>query len=261
MIYFCVRTDEYLTDILDRVSRGASHYLQIDIQVQKAQSLLDKLADRYDLSINPRQRTYRKSKSIPVFDLIVLQNESFRKIDVIRFCLLATLPIEHRALESEDVWECIANALKLDTKQFERFYSVSDRKNRLIFNSVTKHPVYELVELPYTKEERKQKEISKGKESGWTWRLHKKFVKLKLERIETAFKDAQRLKDKEKQDARILKEIEILWAMSGFRGVRDDIFTINSKLRGLTFKYLNRKSTIELKVPMYQRKTKRSVKN
>lgn len=258
MIYFCVSTSEYLTDILDRVSLGASHYLLIDIQRDKAQKLVDKFAHRYDVSINARQRTYRKSKSIPVFDLIILENESMQKIDSMRFCLIATLPFERRALESEKLWKYIADALELDTKQFERFYNVSDRKNRLIFNSITNHPVYELVELPYTKEERKQKEISK--ESGWTWRIHKKFVKLKLERIENAFKEAQKLKEKEKQDAKILKEMEILWGFVGFRGVRDDIFTINSKLRGLTFKYLNRKCTIELKVPTYQRKTKRSVK-
>lgn len=258
MIYFCVNTSEYLTDILDRVSLGASHYLQIDIQHEKASSLLHKLNDRYDVSINARQRTYRKSKSIPVFDLIILESQSLKKIDVVRFCLLVTLPLDHRSLESEKLWKYIAESLKLDTKQFERFYNVSDRKNRLIFNSTTNHPVYELVELPYTKQERKQKEISK--ESGWTWRIHKKFVKLKLERIENAFKEAQKLKEKEKQDAKILKEMEILWGFVGFRGVRDDIFTINSKLRGLTFKYLNRTSTIELKVPSYERKTKRSVK-
>lgn len=258
MIYFCVKTSEYLADILDRVSRGASHYLQLDIQQEKAQSLLNKFSDRYALSINARQRTYRKSKSIPVFDLIILQNQNLKEINIMRFCLLVTLPVEYRTLESEKLWKYIAESLKLDTKQFERFYAISDRKNRLIFNSITNNPVYELVELPYTKSERKQKELKK--EAGWTWRLHKRFVKLKLERIETAFKDAQKLRDKEKQDARILREIEILWAMAGFRGVRSDIFSINSKLRGLTFKYLNRASTIELKVPIYQIKTKRSVK-
>ena len=40
MIYFCVKTDEYLRDILDRVSLGSEYYCQIDVPLNKAESVI-----------------------------------------------------------------------------------------------------------------------------------------------------------------------------------------------------------------------------
>lgn len=264
MIYFCVKTTEYLADILDRVSWGAEYYLQLDVSQQKAEPIIKKWTERYKLDQSARQRTYRL-KLLPVLDLIVVQTQTMANLNQVRLCLLVTLPQQYRQITPhDDVHKLINEGFQLDKAQRDGFTSIYDRKQRLTLNTVfpvgfKTDPVYELVELPFTKEERKQKEITKDK--GWTWRLHKDFIKLKLELIESCFKDAQRIKDYQKQDKKILKEMEILWSMSGFRGVRGDVFKINSKLRGLTFKYLNRRSTIELKVPTYTVKSRRSVQN
>ena len=262
MIFYCVKTGEYLADILDRVSRGAEYFLQLYIPHQKAMSNIQKWTERYKLDLTPRQRTYRL-KTAPVVDLIVIQTQAMAKLNMVRLCLLVTLPQQYRdGCTLNDAQKRINEGFQLDKAQYEGFTSIYDRKQRLTFNTVLPLPlkttaVYELVELPYTKVERKQKEISKDK--GWTWRLHKDFIKLKLGLIEDCYKDAQRIKDTAKQDIKILRELEKLWGMSGFRAVRDDIFKINRKLHGLSFKYLNRKSTIELKVPSYTRKSCRTV--
>lgn len=264
LIYYCVKSSEYLADILDKVSRGAEYFLQIEIPQQKVESLINKWSERYNLEQSARQRTYRL-KTAPVVDLIVLQTQAMNKFNLVRLCLLVTLPQQYRQhLNLNEVQKYIKEGFKLDKAQREGFTSVYDRKHRLTLHTVLARgvetiPVYELIELPFTKTERKQKELNKDK--GWTWRLHKNFINLKLDLIEQAFKDAQGLKDHKKQDAKILKEMEILWGMSGFRGVRRDIFKINSKLRGLTFKYLNRRNMIELKVPIYTIKSKRLVRN
>lgn len=264
LIYYCVKSSEYLADILDKVSRGAEYFLQIEIPQQKVESLINKWSERYNLEQSARQRTYRL-KTAPVVDLIVLQTQAMNKFNLVRLCLLVTLPQQYRQhLNLNEVQKYIKEGFKLDKAQREGFTSVYDRKHRLTLHTVLARgvetiPVYELIELPFTKTERKQKELNKDK--GWTWRLHKNFINLKLDLIEQAFKDAQGLKDHKKQDAKILKEMEILWGMSGFRGVRRDIFKINTKLRGLTFKYLNRRNMIELKVPIYTIKSKRLVRN
>ena len=264
LLYYCVKSSEYLADILDKVSRGAEYFLQIEIPQQKVESLINKWSERYNLEQSARQRTYRL-KTAPVVDLIVLQTQAMNKFNLVRLCLLVTLPQQYRQhLNLNEVQKYIKEGFKLDKAQRESFTSVYDRKHRLTLHTVLARgvetiPVYELIELPFTKTERKQKELNKDK--GWTWRLHKNFINLKLDLIEQAFKDAQGLKDHKKQDAKILKEMEILWGMSGFRGVRRDIFKINSKLRGLTFKYLNRRNMIELKVPIYTIKSKRLVRN
>ena len=85
----------------------------------------------------------------------------------------------------------------LDKSEIEQFSSVLDRKNRLIYHSVPnkiseKHldsvPVYELVQIPYTAEQRKQKKIPQTQAQGWTWRLQKKFIELKKGQITDVFK-------------------------------------------------------------------------
>lgn len=266
MIFYCAKTGEYLADILDRASRGAEHFLQIDVQQNQAKVLIQKWTVRYKLDQTARQRTYRL-KTKPVVDLIVLQNQSLKKARKIRLCLLVTMPVQNRGADLKTAHDMLNTAFDLDKSQYEKFNCMSDRKSRLTCNvaivtvkaDAVSVPVYELVELPFTKAERKQKEITK--DIGWTWRLHKDFIKLKLQLIEDSYKEAQKVRDPLKQDAKLLKQFEILWSMSGFRGVRDDIFKLNSKASGLSFRYLNRKNTLELKVPLYTIKMKKLAKN
>lgn len=266
MIFYCAKTGEYLADILDRASRGAEHFLQIDVQQNQAKALIQKWTVRYKLDQTARQRTYRL-KTKPVVDLIMLQNQSLKKARKIRLCLLVTMPVQNRGADLKTAHDMLNTAFDLDKSQHEKFNCMSDRKSRLTCNvaivtvkaDAVSVPVYELVELPFTKAERKQKEITK--DIGWTWRLHKDFIKLKLQLIEDSYKEAQKVRDPLKQDAKLLKQFEILWSMSGFRGVRDDIFKLNSKASGLSFRYLNRKNTLELKVPLYTIKMKKLAKN
>lgn len=253
MIYFCVKTSEYLADVLDRVSRGAEYFLQLDVPQDKAYTIVEKWTERYKLDQTARQRTYRL-KSAPVLDLVVLQNMALFQLKQVRLCLLATFPLPERLNELKTAKNRISEVY-LGKGEQEQFCSVYDRKNRLILDVIS--PTYELVELPYTKKERKQKEITK--EKGWTWRLHEDFIKFRLEQIETNYQQAQRYKDPQKQDAYILKDLSKLWRMAGFRGVRDNIFKMNHKLNGLSFRYLNRKNSVEMEIPRYTIKTKRTV--
>lgn len=256
MRYFCVKTTEYLQAVLDIVSRRATHYFVLDLDADRAEMIIDKLAERYFVDLTPRHRTEVLNKhKLPVFDLVVLQNMQMHKDSLMRLCVLATLPAD--VGDIENVSEYLYKSLKQnDRSLFEKFENVHDRKNRLCFKSSTeaKQMIYELIQLPYTKKEMKEKKITKT--VAWTWRLHRDFTKMKEAGIEDMFKNAQ--KNKGKIDT---KSLDILWAMSGFRGVRDDIFKINKRLFALSFKYLNRSLEIEPKVPLYPRKIARLTHN
>lgn len=278
MIYYCVKTDEFLQSVLDIVSRGGSHYLQLKVAQAKAESTIQKFKNRYDLDITARVRSYRlheQQDPQPVLDLVVLQNPALCANEQVLLCLIATLP-QH--IKNGDGKDLDANDWIAQTyAEKEHFFSVSDRKNRLCY-SVT-HPapakgdtaqkriasdlsVYELVQLPYTKQERKQADIVKLE--GWTWRLDKDYQKYKLLQLETAFKDAQKLKgrggDAAKQDSFIQSELDILQRMAGFRGVRDDVFKLQRPVLGLYRRYLNRPCPLELKIPRYVMKRSRLCK-
>ena len=95
MIYFCVKTDEYLATILDKVSLGAGYYFQLDVALDRAEQVIDKFTQRYALDQTARQRNYRL-KQKPVVDLVVLLNRSLFKIEKVRLCLLCTLPLDLR---------------------------------------------------------------------------------------------------------------------------------------------------------------------
>lgn len=277
MIYYCVKTDEFLQSVLDLVSRDGSHYLQLKVAQSKALATIQKFKNRYDLEITPRIRSYRlheQKEPQPVLDLVVLQNQMMRKNEQVSLCLIATLPPhitdgDAKTLDAND-WIAGVYAEK------ERFFSVSDRKNRL-FYSVTQPTrentsqnrigsdlsVYELVKLPYSKKERKQAKIAKFE--GWTWRLSKDYQKYKRLRLENAFKSAQKAKgegrDFAAQDRLIQRELDILQAMSGFRGVRDDVFKLQTPVLGLYRRYLNRSCPLELKIPRYVMKRSRLCAN
>lgn len=252
MRYFCVKTTEYLQAVLDIVSRRATHYFVLDVSADRAELIVDKLAERYFVDLTARQRTDVLNKhKLPVFDIVILHNMQMHKDRLMRLCVLATLPND--VGDIENVSEYLYKSLNVnDRSLFEKFENVNDRKNRLCFKSSTeaKQMIYELIQLPYTKKEMQEKKITKT--VAWTWRLHKDFIKMKEAGIEDMFKNAQ--KNKGKMNT---KPLEILWAMSGFRGVRDDIFKINKRLFALSFKYLNRSLEIEPKVPLYPRKIAR----
>ena len=254
MRYFCVKTTEYLQAVLDIVSRKATHYFVLDVSVDRAELIVDKLAERYFVDLTARQRTDVLNKhKLPVFDVVILHNMQMHKDSVVRLCVLATLPILDSTGEIENVSEYLYKSLNVnDRSLFEKFENVNDRKNRLCFKSSTeaKQMIYELIQLPYTKKEMQEKKITKT--VAWTWRLHRDFIKMKEAGIEDMFKNAQKNKGKLNT-----KPLEILWSMSGFRGVRDDIFKINKRLFALSFKYLNRSLEIEPKVPLYPRKIAR----
>lgn len=272
MIYYCVKTDEFLQSVLDIVSRGGSHYLQLKVAQNKALATIKKFDSRYQLSQSKDQR-YRKLQAQPVLDLVVLQNQMMCRNEQVLLCLIATLP-QH--ITDGDGHPLDANNWISEVYlEKEQFFSVSDRKNRL-FYSVTQPisgdtskkrigsdlSVYELVKLPYTKQERKQANIIKIE--GWTWRLAKGYHKYKLELLENAFKQAQKHKgfgwSEAEQDSSIQFELDILQSMAGFRGVRDDIFQMQRPVLGWYRRYLNRSCPLELKIPRYVMKRSRLCK-
>jgi hypothetical protein len=264
MIYYCVKTSEYLADILDKVSREAQYYVQLDVPLDRAESIIEKFQKRYHLDQTARQRNYRL-KQKPVVDLVVLLNQSLLKIEKVRLCLLCTVPEELRE-KKQDCSELLRAAYGLDKSELEPFESVQDRQNRLIYRTAIQigenkqsAPVYELVNLPFTLAQRKQKDIDRT--TGWTWRIHKKFLELKSEQLVATFKKAQQVKSPEKQDSMVLAELSRVAKLAGFRGVREDVFKFNKQVFPLYFKYLNRKSKVELSVPSYERKSKRLVGN
>lgn len=264
MIYYCVKTSEYLADILDKVSRETQYYVQLDVPLDRAESIIEKFRKRYHLDQTARQRNYRL-KQKPVVDLIVLLNQSLLKIEKVRLCLLCTVPESLRE-KKQDCSALLKAAYALDKSEIEQFESVQDRENRIIYRTAIlmgdnkqSAPVYELVNLPFTVEQRKQKEIDKM--TGWTWRIHKKFLELKSEQLVSTFKKAQQIKNPEKQDSMTMAELSRLAKLAGFRGVREDVFKFNKQVFPLYFKYLNRKSKVELTVPLYERKSKRLVRN
>ena len=270
MIYYCVKTDEFLQSALDLVSRGGSHYLQLKVAQSKALATIKKFDSRYQLSQSKDQR-YRNLQAQPVVDLVVLQNPVLRRNEQVSLCLIATLPQHTTDGEQLDANNWITSVYA----EKEQFFSVSDRKNRLCYivtmpsdeispkkRVASDLSVYELVQLPYSKQERKQAKITAL--SGYTWRLSKDYQKYKRLRLENAFKNAQKAKgqgeDAAEQDSLIQWELDILQAMAGFRGVRDDIFMLQTPVLGLYRRYLNRPCPLELKIPRYVMKRSRLCK-
>lgn len=253
MLYFCVKTNEYLQSIIDIVSRGSGYYKQIDVDVNKAESVINKFTDRYNANISSRQRSYLRETKKCVFDIVILYNQSLAKYEKIRFCVLATFPDDADISRGHDeyILKSIGGEFRYD---FERFYDVTDRKTRFCYHFAADHkvPVYELVKLPYSAQEIKEKGI-KATDS-WTFRLHKDFLKIKSKSIEQAFKKAQHSK-------RLSTfQLDILPSLAGFRGVRDDVFRLNKDVFRLSHKYLNCSASnldIELKKPQYVKKIAR----
>lgn len=276
MIYYCVKTDEFLQAVLDLVSRGGGYYLQLKVAVPKAAATIQKFKNRYELDISPRVRSYRlheQKQPQPVLDLVVLQNQTLKRHEHILLCLIATLP--QHITDGDGQPLDASNWISEVYLEIEQFFSVSDRKNRL-FYTITLPPddnpsqkrtgsdlsVYELVQLPYSRQERKQAKIVNL--TGWTWRLGKDYQKYKLEQIENAFKQAQKQKgfgaDPATQDSFIQFELDVLQQMAGFRGVRDDVFHLQHPVLGLYRRYLNRPCPLELKIPRYVMKRSRLCK-
>lgn len=268
MIVYCVKTDEYLRTVLEKVSFGAEYYCQFDVPSNKVLDLIKKLNERYKLDQTARQRTYALKKK-PVLDLVVGQTMSLFKASKVRLCLCCTMPLDLRNTEI-NVNQILKDSYDLSKADKEKFFSFSDRKNRFNFYSVVSPtaeeknktdeiPVYTLLQLPYTAKERKQKGMTKT--ISWTYSLHKKFVQLKTEQIHRAFKKNQKVKNRVLQDKSIELEIAKLARLSGFRGVRDDVFKINSMIQPSYFRYFNRECPLDLKIPMYEIKKKYLVKD
>lgn len=273
MIYFCVKTDEFLASILDKVSLGAQYYCQFDVPLTKAESIIEKLKKRYVLDQTARQRNYRmQQKLMPVVDLVVLLNQSLYMVEKVRLCLLCTMPVEMRTI-AVNCSEVLRSSYQLEKSELDHFFSVLDRKNRLIYmsvanpvlfksakNDIKSVAVYELIQIPYTLEQRKQKNIPQNKVQGWTWRLHKEFMALKKIQLTDIFKKQQQNQKKPQvQDEAVKKELQKFWNLCGFRGVRQCIFEINRNVPRLYISYFNRKLPIELVVPLYKIKSKRLV--
>lgn len=273
MIYYCVKTDEFLSVILDKVSFGAQYYCQIEVPLNKAESVIEKLKNRYLLDQTARQRNYRlNQKLIPVVDLAVLLNRSLFAAGKVRLCLICTVPPELRPIEL-NIWPILKKEYQLDRSEKENFYNISDRKNRLKYMSVSNPDlikvkqeklksiaVYELVQITYTIQQRKQKALSSAKQLGWTWRLHKDFIELKKKNLVDVFKKNQNnSKNHAKQDEAVQKELQKIYHLCGFRGVRQDIFSINQNISKLYFSYFNRKSSVKLGTASYLAKKKRLV--
>lgn len=240
MIYFGVKTSEYLRDVLDRVSLGAEYFCQFDVPLAKLTAVIEKLTQRYALDQTARQRHYRLQHK-PVVDLVVLLNQSLYAAEKVRLCLLCTMPKEMRG---QDV-QCGA--------MLQQCYALGKSELDVV-------PVYELVQIPYTAEQRKQKNIPQSQAQGWTWRLHKKFIDLEKVRITDMFKRHQKnSKNPQAQDEAVQRELDRLWRLSAFRGVRLDIFNLNRSILTLYLSYFNRKSPIRLEVPSYVIKNKKTV--
>jgi hypothetical protein len=273
MIYFCVKTDEFLASILDKVSLGAQYYCQFDVPLAKAESIIEKLKKRYVLDQTARQRNYRmQQKLMPVVDLVVLLNQSLYMAEKVRLCLLCTMPVEMRPI-ALNCSEVLRSSYQLEKSELDHFFSVLDRKNRLFYMSIANPlllksardtlksvAVYELVQIPYTLEQRKQKNIPQNKAQGWTWRLHKEFMSLKKHSYQMCLRNSNRIKKIILvQDEAVKKELQKMWGLCGFRGVRQCIFDLNRNVPKWYISYFNRKSPIELIVPPYKIKSKRLV--
>ncbi|MHA3081572.1 hypothetical protein ACX1NW_15970, partial [Acinetobacter sp. ANC 5502] len=159
MIYFCVKTSEYLRDVLDRVSLGAEYFCQFDVPLARLSAVIEKLTARYALDQTARQRNYRLQHK-PVVDLVVLLNQSLYAAQKVRLCLLCTMPKEKRG-EYLVCGTVLQQSYDLGKSELDVFSSVMDRKNRLVYQTVPSAmpeakqdvvPVYELVQIPYTAE-------------------------------------------------------------------------------------------------------------
>ncbi|HEO1828337.1 hypothetical protein [Acinetobacter baumannii] len=309
MIYYNVKTESYLADILARVGYGAEFYLHFEIELSKAESLIEKWSQRYNLNQSASLRNQRLNRGIWALDLVVLQNRTLFNENRIKLCLLVTpAKLERFDFKSQNnvnhfdrskhASAVINEQYAKDLAQCESFYSIHDRKKRLIFTSkhsyqprtnqsdVQPDPktsvlsVYELVLLPYSIEERKkaikgqsaQNSAIYNKTMGFTWRLHKDYLDFKEKSLKKAFTKAQKIKGRKPSIPRselfpklkqaLAKETDFLSKLAGFRGVRKQVFELNKTMFSLSHKFLDLPLSdvgVELRIPPYIWKQKRLV--
>ena len=91
MIIFSPHTKFTMQRLADHVANGAYFYFNFEYDSSKKSidSLLEKMTDRYELGISPRQRSYRLEKGHPICTMIV-QRDVFKEDKWFIYCLFTT---------------------------------------------------------------------------------------------------------------------------------------------------------------------------
>ena len=204
--------------LADHVANGAYFYFNFEYDSSKKSidSLLEKMTDRYELGISPRQRSYRLEKGYPICTMIV-QRDVFKEDKWFIYCLFTTptsrdfntfngiesnkLAKESERLKIEKLKEKYKGfKWDLDSISAEKtliadYFKDNEPKQFVLKNPIAVKPTALVTMELFRDTHKTYKQLILGDEKDykdrvraytWTWR----YTKQSIEKIKTKFTDS-----------------------------------------------------------------------
>ena len=218
MIIFSPHTKFTMQRLADHVANGAYFYFNFEYDSSKKSidSLLEKMTDRYELGISPRQRSYRLEKGHPICTMI-LQRDVFKGDKWFIYCLFTTptsrdfntfngiesnkLAKESERLKIEKLKEKYKGfKWDLDSISAEKtliadYFKDNEPKQFVLKNPIAVKPTALVTMELFRDTHKTYKQLILGDEKDykdrvraytWTWR----YTKQSIEKIKTKFTDS-----------------------------------------------------------------------
>lgn len=243
-IFYFSSTHHFLSVLEKRVRIGASYYLYIILPEAKAKAKIESYSTLFQINRSAAVRS-RNKKKIPPVDLLVLQNRNLKQASLVSLLFLFHLDDSFFTLfpQAERISEKGSKFLNeiFSLQREEKFKSIQDKHNRLTILSYSDKelvPVFTLhkLEIP----QRIRGKYPNYSSHQWVVRLHKLFIKGKIEKINFLFEKARNIpkeqgdkssnKNKEirkqKQNiyySKIRNELKILEKMYPSFGIQSDV--------------------------------------
>ncbi len=237
-IFYCSQTHHFLSFLEKRVRLGTSYHLTITLPETKAKAKIDEYSALFKIDRSATIRS-RNKKRIPPVDLLVLQNRNLQTANLVTLVFLFHL--------DESFFKTFPEAYKVSKKgsqvlneifcleRKENFISIFDKTQKLAMKSYIDNklvPVYtiEKLEIPL----RLRGKYENYSSHQWVVRLHKDFIKGKIEKINKLFEKARNIpkeyrdEDQPKIYSRIERELSFLEKLYPSFGVQHDVGVIKN---------------------------------
>jgi hypothetical protein len=239
-IFYCSQTHHFLSFLEKRVRLGVSYYLTITLPETKAKAKIEEYSAVFKIDRSASIRS-RNKKMIPPVDLLVLQNRNLQKVNLVTLIFLfhlddhffVTFPEAHRISK---IGSQVLNDI-FGLKRKENFVSIFDKKQKIAVQSYSNGalvPVYSIEKLEIPSRLRGTYENYSSHQ--WVVRLHRDFVRGKVEKIDKLFEKVRNLPKTEKIEQqeglyqRIERELAFLEKFYPSFGVQKDVEFIKKRV-------------------------------
>ena len=239
-IFYCSQTHHFLSFLEKRVRLGVSYHLTITLPETKAKAKIEEYSVLFKIDRSAAIRSRNKQK-IPPVDLLVLQNRNLQQESLVTLIFLFHLDesfftIFPEAYKFSKIGSQVLNKI-FGLKRQENFLSIFDKTQKLSVKSCIDEklvPIYtiEKMEIP----SRRRGKYENYSSHQWVIRLHKDFIRGKVEKINKLFEKARNI-SKEYRDigqpkiySKIEYELSFLEKLYPSFGVQQDVGVIKNKI-------------------------------